>query len=322
MKNKDTMRSWEQLRKNGGQSAETPEGLWQQLWAGSAKVGDDFEPDVEAGLARLKHRMAKEETSPAKVVQMSSTRWLRAVAAVVVLALVAWGTTTFLADTTPTFAWVELHTGEGETREVVLPDGSTVTLNSNTYLSYRNDLDEADVRAIRLEGEAFFDVDRRPEKPFVIHTTNAEVKVLGTSFNVREMPGQKRTEVEVATGKVAVKSLTDKSQEVVLVAEQAVVLENSTLSTYTTADRPFYGVNWRMGQLSFKNTQLEEALIQIERAYQVDLVWQSEAIQNCEITGNWQEENFSTVVSILEGLTGLSINDVGGNKYELSGSCN
>jgi ferric-dicitrate binding protein FerR (iron transport regulator) len=322
MKNKDTMRSWEQLRKNGGQSAEASEQPWQRLWAGSAKVGDDFEPDVEAGLARLKKRISQEDAPSGRIVKMNtSTRWLRAVAAAVVLALVAWGTTTFLADPAPDFAWAELHTNEGETREVVLPDGSTVTLNSNTYLRYRTDLDEAEVRDIRLEGEAFFDVNRRPEQPFIIRTANAEVSVLGTSFNVREIPGDTRTEVEVATGKVAVKSLVDDNQQVTITAEEAVVLENNTLTTYTTADRTFHGVNWRKGQLSFKNTQLEEALQQIERAYQVDFTWEQAALRNCEITGNWEEENFTAVVEILEGLTGLVVNSIGGNKYQLSGSC-
>ena len=316
------MKSWEQLRKNGGQSAEASEQPWQRLWAGSAKVGDDFEPDVEAGLARLKQRISQEDAPSGRIVKINTaTRWLRAVAAAVVLALVAWGTTTFLADPTPDFAWAELHTSEGETREVILPDGSTVTLNSNTHLRYRTDLDEAEVRDIRLEGEAFFDVNRRPEQPFIIRTVNAEVSVLGTSFNVREIPGGARTEVEVATGKVAVKSLVDDSQQVIITAEQAVVLENNALTTYTTADRTFHGVNWRKGQLSFKNTQLEEALLQIERAYQVDFAWEQAALRNCEITGNWQEENFTAVVKILEGLTGLVVDNIGGNKYQLSGSC-
>lgn len=316
------MKSWEQLRKNRGQSSDESEQALQQLWAGSAKVGEDFKPDVEAGLARLKQRIAQEDAPSGRVVRMkTSTQWLRAVAAAVVLALVTWGTLTFMEDTTPDFAWAEVHTNEGETREVVLPDGSTVTLNSNTHLRYRSDLDVAEIRDIRLEGEAFFDVNRRPEQPFIIRTANAEVSVLGTSFNVREILGDARTEVEVATGKVAVKSLVDDTQQVVITAEEAVVLENNTLTTYTTADRVFNGVNWRKGQLSFKNTQLEEALPEIERAYQVDLIWQSTSLRNCEITGNWQEENFTAVVEILEGLTGLTVKGVGGNKYELSGTC-
>ncbi|WP_367388710.1 FecR family protein [Lewinella sp. LCG006] len=317
------MRSWEQLRKSRGQSADESAQGWEQLWKGSEKLGDDFEPNVEAGLARLKQRMAQEDMPSGRVVKMNtSTRWLRAVAAAVVLALVTWGTMTFIGgDTAPDFAWAELHTTEGETREVVLPDGSTVTMNSNTHLRYRSDLDIAEVRDIRLEGEAFFDVNRRPEQPFIIRTANVEVSVLGTSFNVRDIPGSARTEVEVASGKVGVKSLVDVTQQVVLKAEEAVVLENNVLTTYTTADRVFNGVNWRKGQLSFKNTPLEEALPQIERAYQVDLVWKTTALRNCEITGNWQEENFAAVVEILEGLTGLNVNKVAGNKYELSGSC-
>ena len=323
MKNKDTMRSWEQLRKNRGQSADAPEQLWQQLWAGSAKVGDDFEPDVEAGLARLKQRIGQEEAPSARVVKMNTaTPWLRVAAAAVVMALMTWGAVSFMGDTTPDFAWAELHTNDGETREVVLPDGSTVTLNSNTYLRYRSDLDVAEIRDIQLEGEAFFDVTRRPEQPFIIRTANAEVRVLGTSFNVREIPGDTRTEVEVATGKVAVKSLTDDTRQVVITAEEAVVLENNILTTYTTADRVFNGINWHKGQLSFKNTQLQEALPQIERAYQVDLLWEPAALLNCQITGDWQEENFAAVVEILESLTGLTVIKVGGNKYELRGSCN
>lgn len=315
------MRSWDKLRENQEQSAEA-DGLWQQLWSGSAAVGNDFQPDVEAGLSRLKQRIAQDDAPTAKMVSLSSSsRWLRSIAAAAVLALVAWGVNTFMVvDDTP-YAWSEVTTAVGESREVVLPDGSTITLKENTRLSYRNDLDVAAIRDIRLEGDAFFDVNRRPEQPFIIRTARTEVKVLGTSFNVRETLSETHTTVEVSTGKVAVRSLEKNAEEVFLTAGQAVRVDDQGYQPYTLSKNLGKGTLSPADELQFRNISLEDALLQIEETYQVDLIWDAAAIRNCVLTGNWQEEDFKAVLTILNDLTGLSATAVGENRYQLAGSC-
>lgn len=94
-----------------------------------------------------------------------------------------------------------ISTGMGERRIVILGDGTKVVLNANSSLSIG---DYILSRNVNLEGEAFFDVKKDPEKPFTVHGGGLHIKVLGTSFNVRAYRGIQNTTVSVKTGKVKV----------------------------------------------------------------------------------------------------------------------
>ena len=223
-------------------------------------------------------------------------------------------------DDAPAAGWTTVATAADETRELILPDGSVVSLNEQTRLSYNTDLNTAAERTIELEGEAFFDVKRRPEQPFKIRTQRAQVEVLGTSFNVRALAGTARTEVEVSTGQVAVRGLGEGEETVLLEATDAVVVEDD-YQLFLHNNSPLNSGAWRTGELQFRSSNLGEALEIIERIYQVDLRWDPAAISNCTITGNWATENFSDILLILEELTGMKIRSVGEKAYQFSGTC-
>ena len=86
-----------------------------------------------------------------------------------------------------------------QTQSVLLPDGSVVLLNQNSELEYQKDFGD---RQVTLRGEAFFKV-QKAEVPFVVSTSNGQITVLGTAFNVKE--DEKQLEVEVETGSVELK---------------------------------------------------------------------------------------------------------------------
>lgn len=88
-----------------------------------------------------------------------------------------------------------------ETREVILPDSSKVTLNSATTLTYNSDFNKKD-RTVTLSGEAFFDVSKNPSKPFVVVMKDAEITVKGTSFNVSAYDGEDGIQAALVTGQI------------------------------------------------------------------------------------------------------------------------
>ena len=98
--------------------------------------------------------------------------------------------------------------------EYTLPDGSVVALNSNSKLVFPKQFN-GDTREVTIEGEAFFDVKPNPEKPFIINAGKAQIKVVGTSFNVSAYPETETLEVVVKTGKVQVisKNIDEFSQQ-------------------------------------------------------------------------------------------------------------
>ncbi len=164
-------------------------------------------------------------------------------------------------------------TAPGETSTFNLPDGSTVELNSDSRLSYRRGLDEHSVRTVHLDGEAFFFVT--PGRNFVVRTFNAEVRVLGTQFNVRarEAEANAGTVVALESGSVALNPAADRDQSVVIspgetrrlvMAGQRAVLDSTSV---TVAD----AMAWRRGELVFRNESLESIIHEIGRRYGVEL---------------------------------------------------
>ncbi len=160
--------------------------------------------------------------------------------------------------------------------KIELADGSVVTLNRDTKINYPETF-RADIREVEIEGEAFFEVQPDPERPFVIHAGQATIKVLGTSFNVNAYPQNEEIEVVVATGKVQVakkKSATKQSDEIILnPGDKGVFVANTQELRKTKNENPNY-LAWKTRDLVFDKTSLKEVISQLNNVYpgQVRLV--------------------------------------------------
>lgn len=155
----------------------------------------------------------------------------------------------------------------GEVRAVDLPDGSHVTLNSGTQLSYRRGLRGA-ARRVEVEGEAFFGV-QQAARPFVVETFNAEVKVLGTRFNVRAWPRAEAPETAVALVEGSVRlTATATAAHVVLTAGQAATVARDAIRTIETALLDV-ATAWQNGDLAFLNAPVGTVLDELERRFNV-----------------------------------------------------
>lgn len=161
----------------------------------------------------------------------------------------------YIGDSSP--AMINATTAYGEVQHIVLPDGSKVSLNAGSTLSYDENNFSTD-RSINLEGEAFFDVVKGLK--FEIQTHNGSVKVLGTSFNV--FARDNRLDVDVSTGSVEVKSSQHK---VVLKAGESTHIKDGA-EVKTVSKR-----TWRSGKNQYDSTPLRAVYADIERAYDVDI---------------------------------------------------
>lgn len=140
-----------------------------------------------------------------------------------------------------------------------LSDGSVITLNANSSIIYPKTFAENE-RRITLKGEAFFEIERNVEKPFIVELPeNAYVKVLGTSFNIRAVDGDSLITVYVKTGKVEFG--TDSSHIILEAGQKGVmnvltgqVTENKDESTSVTE------LFWLNGELNFEGTPLHEVV--------------------------------------------------------------
>ncbi|WP_226702069.1 FecR family protein [Microbulbifer elongatus] len=159
-------------------------------------------------------------------------------------------------------------TAVGETRTVALPDGSEVKLNTNSELIVNFSREER--RTQLLRGEAYFDVARQTSRPFTVAAGSANIRVLGTQFNVERNP--ENTRVSVTGGTVAVSEARTarglQPESVKLTRNQKVSVSNSGLSdvSRTSAEE---ALDWTQGQLVFDETPLEEALEELNRYLKV-----------------------------------------------------
>ena len=89
-------------------------------------------------------------------------------------------------------------------REIILEDGSKITLNGSSKLIYPKSFEKSATREVTLIGEAYFDVARNEQKPFLIHTPRMEIRVLGTAFNVRDYQEDQQAETALIRSQVEV----------------------------------------------------------------------------------------------------------------------
>ena len=187
-------------------------------------------------------------------------------------------------------------THETPQRLIRLPDGSSITLNKSSSIKYKHDFIEH--RQLNLNGEAFFNV-RKGEIPFIITTDFGEVKVLGTSFNVRSREdgfevGVNEGIVEVSNNRTKKKK---KKDEMIKLSLDPFTEGQSISEVYN--DYPA----WINNKLYFENTPILEACREIERTFNITVNFSKSILNNIKVTGIIETTDIKSVLSSLSLLT-------------------
>lgn len=233
-----------------------------------------------------------------------------------------------LAKITPSVVSVK----NGSKTKIQLPDGTQVWLNAGSKLTYDKDFGNR-LREVTLIGEGFFDVVRNEQKPFIIHTTKMDVKVLGTRFNVRSYPNDKTTEAALIHGSIEV-SLKDRpSEKIILKPNEKIVVDNrDTLEqynithhtakenaeplvaiknlTYQSSDSTIVETSWVDNKLSFVNESFSELAPRMERWYGVSIHFREASLSTIHFTGTFTEE------TIQEAMKALTITEPFNYKFQ------
>ena len=181
----------------------------------------------------------------------------------------------------------------GFTNEV-LSDGSSIALHRDSQLEILNINDE--IREVRITGKAYFDIERDESRPFVIHTENAIVKVLGTSFVIDSY--NSKTEVLVESGLVElVKSDEDVSVKLskgemglVAGANKGIIKKNNSNLNY---------LSWKTRVLTFKNTSMQEVGEVIEDVYGIEVKFENPDFMSCKLTAQFNKKKPKDAIEII-----------------------
>ncbi|MEM8508773.1 MAG: FecR domain-containing protein [Bacteroidota bacterium] len=204
----------------------------------------------------------------------------------------------------------------GQKLNLTLTDGTRVILNSGSTLRFPERFD-GDSRVVELIGEAFFDVVKNKDKPFLIQTAALTTTVLGTSFNINAYPDQAETAVTLASGKVKIAS----ADSTVFIHPNQQAIFNNLNKTFTTSQvqiRPY--TDWRNGIIHINDATLAETADILERWYGVDFVFENEKLQNFHITATYDNQTLATVLeSIKHVKKGLGYEYLENNRILITG---
>lgn len=208
---------------------------------------------------------------------------------------------------------------ENSTLTQILEDGTEVTLNRNSTLTFPKEFKENE-RRVELEGDAFFKVARDIDKPFIIESGEISVEVLGTSFYVNAKPTENKIEVTVETGKVAVYSKEENKIE--LIAGDVGTFNKKTKNLVKDSNSDSNFLSWKTKRLLFDNTSLDEVFKKIQETYHVNIQVSNTDIHSCQWTASFDNQSLETVLDVLKETFDLKIKQ-SGEEIIINGSgCN
>lgn len=198
----------------------------------------------------------------------------------------------------------ELIVERGQRSQFKLSDGTRVWLNSDSRLKVPAQFSRG-LREVYLEGEAFFDVTKNPDLPFIIHAGESVTTVLGTQFNLQAYPDED-IQIVVKEGRVVFGSHQRDDESSELVKNQMAVLSDADqLIINKVADLERY-IGWTEGRLVFEDTPLKEVAKKLERRYDIECTIEERALQNRTVTATFEDETMTEVLKIIALSVGIT----------------
>jgi len=191
-----------------------------------------------------------------------------------------------------------ISTQRGQRTVFRLSDGSKVYLNASSSIKIPTEFGDS-TRDVYLKGEAFFEVTHNPGKPFLVHTSNAYTKVLGTKFDVKAYPGDDPVRVVVKEGRVALGSTAnpDTTHNKITRNHMGTLSRQGEMQISEVKIEKY--LSWRDGRLVFKSTPLREVIPQLERWYDINIEVADSALYSQRMTASFKDEPMSEVLKII-----------------------
>lgn len=223
-----------------------------------------------------------------------SLRILSTVAAVTLLCVLSWSVYNYLSPAT-----LRTVSTLAEAQTIRLPDGTEVTLNHFSSLTYPERF-KTGQREVSLSGEAYFEVAKDKEHPFVVQTESVDVEVLGTHFNVEAYPDDPEVETTLLEGSVAVSNKSNSLRLVLKPNESAIYNKVKNSLTCQTSKDASEEVAWRKGEFLFNNLPLQEIARQLSNAFDVEILIRDKALQDYKIKARFNnQEGLGQILDLL-----------------------
>jgi ferric-dicitrate binding protein FerR (iron transport regulator) len=274
---------------------------FEKIWQNAAEKLPPT-PDLDHAWRDLSARLdLPRERQPARMLPMKilpwaaartmrwSDRYVLAAAAVLVLGF-ATILYRYLQDAN---ALQKASAAHGRRESITLPDGSRAHLNSGSEIQFYKNFSDS-VRLVTLSGEAYFEV-RAGQRPFLVHTDNAQIKVLGTKFGI--WARNEQTRVTVSEGRVSLGSLESPQATVVLTANQTSLCRKDGVPQPPQTIDAGHLLGWLDGKIVFDQTSLAEVIAELERVYNASIELANPGLGSHTITGSFHHKPLESVLA-------------------------
>ena len=264
----------------------------KKIWEDSLVLAAENKTvDEDAAWKRLQNRIHEKEV-PVLTPKKSSTHWLRIAASIVLISTLGWlGYSYFENKSANTL--IRIY-ASNTTLNDTLPDGTTVTLNKNSSISYTSRF-TGKTRSVTLKGEAFFNVSPDKTKPFIIHINDVTVQVVGTSFNVKNKNG--KTTVDVETGIVKVSKNKD---QVELIHGEKVIISDQKPELLKSISKGRLYNYYRNKELVCDETPLGELVEALNEIYNVNIIIKNPSLKEKPLTTVFKDQSLDQVLEVIQ----------------------
>lgn len=272
----------------------SPESLLRKAQA----LGDDIkEMESIDTLSAYKKAQARIKANSRKSMYNQLVRYAAFLTIPLLLATLTLGYLYFY-EPEPEIKYAEVTSATGTVVRYELPDHSVVWLNSGSTLRYPVAFNN-DNRNVELNGEAYFQVEADPERPFYVNTPNGlSVYVYGTQFNVSAYEDDNCIETILEKGKVNV-VMPGRSETVVLVPGEQLSYDKQTCRAVKSQVDVYGRVAWKDGKLIFRNTSLEKIIKRLERHFNVDIEFNNHEGKDYNYRATFRNETLTQILDYL-----------------------
>jgi transmembrane sensor len=234
----------------------------------------------------------------------------------------------------------EVMAKKGARSKLLLPDGTEVWLNSDSKLVYSNSFNDT-IREVKLEGEAYFDVVKDPHRPFIVHTSAIDIRVLGTAFDVKSYPGDSTIEATLIRGLIEVtKKDQPQAPKIILRPHEKLVFDKlkqpDTKENKRTGglvyrhdspiaitavpkglpDTSIIETSWIYNKLLFEGDTFRELSKKMERWFNVTISFKDDKAANYRFVGSFTNETVEQALQELQFIFPFSYK-INGNEVEI-----
>jgi ferric-dicitrate binding protein FerR (iron transport regulator) len=316
---------WVRLSESNRKEFEQSEAIWNALEIN--KNQENF--DYDKGFARFMRSISKSQSiQPLKRSTIWSGFFVRIAASILLVLGSSLVTYLIVNKQSDEVAYFELTTPKGSQTQIALTDGTKIWLNAESKLRYPSKF-TGETRTVYLEGEAFFNVKKDPEHPFVVHTADIKVKALGTSFNVKAYPGEGSIETTLVNGVVIVEGaktekklgmsikLTPNQKATFIKTKGKLLINDSEAKELTKSGNSLITerkeslivtkkvntelyTSWVENRLIFENEPFESIALKLERRYGAAIRFRNDRYKSVRFSGKFPEISIDRALKALQ----------------------